>query len=265
MKKIPIIILALLSNQSLWAKEQGTESIIGFNRYYRDYSEQLIAPKKSDEYGSLNGIHLGYESTQEDWYFASHLNIDGGRTIYDGSLQNTLDGSFAGAHMDITKNTFLDLSFDVGRPLLAGAQPLTPYVTGSVHVWNRELGSMAEIYSWVTTGVGVKTTLPINAQWNIGADASVSLMFGGGMEMVPHEPETIPLGEQVHTQLSLPVTYQEPNASKAYRVTPFYRYQPIGESPYSVPVNFNGWTSYAYEPASRTHVMGLKFDLVFKR
>src|SRR3989338_2635904 len=111
---------------------------------YRDYSE--TDPEnpdfKSDEYGSLFGLNLNFTNNNpEGMYLNTNLSILGGSTKYDGALISFADGKKIRDVTHQTKNTIVELNFNLGKAFYQNSHTFIPYVGLGLYSWNRELGN----------------------------------------------------------------------------------------------------------------------------
>lgn len=238
----------------------------GLETFYRDYSEDFIPPLKSDESGMLYGIVLGYEHKAPDvMMFAVDFDLALGKTHYDGSLQN-MYGEFVAPWQSTTVNSFSTIDAEIGYTFVKGGwHLLTPFVGLGVSAWGRSLDSYDEIYSWSYASLGLQYDYDAGRHWQYGLHGKVMQMLHGEMEAPDMSSEVMTLGNRTHFELSAPVIYKHSPCSKNYwRFTPYYQYQSFGESDrVSVDGYYGSLGFYVLEPASRTHILGLKVEYSF--
>lgn len=239
---------------------------LGFETFYRDYSEDLVWPAKSDERGMLYGVVLGYEhKAPQVIMLAVDFDLAFGKTHYDGSLQN-MYGEFLAPWQSITANSFLNIDTEIGYTFLkSGRHLLTPFVGLGVSGWGRGLDDFSEIYAWSYASIGLQYDYDAGEHWQYGLHAKVMPMLYGTMEAIDISSEEMILGNKTHFEISAPILYKDNPCSKNYwRLTPYYQYQAFGESNI-VPVDgYYGSLGIGIgEPASRTHILGFKIEYSF--
>ena len=265
-----IAVIPLLFSTSVNAIDYNTKNHlnVGLNTFYRDYSEVLVYPKKSDERGMLYGVVIEYErKAPQSVMFLIDLDLAGGNTHYDGSLQNFY-GEYAGPKDSTTSNAFINIDTKLGYTFLKNCKHLiTPFVGLGVSGWGRGLGndddssSYAEIYTWDYFSYGLQYDYNPNRQWQYGLHATLMTMLAGYMQISDYDDVSLQLGNKTHFEVSAPVIYRRNVDSKNYwRFTPYYQYQAFGASDYALVHASYFYTVYMREPASHTHIAGLKVE-----
>lgn len=264
--RIVITLICLLFTSNVIAIDYNTPNHLnlGVNTFYRDYSEIFPPPFKSDESGMLYGLIIGYEhKAPEHFMFAIDFSYAGGNTDYDGSLQ-TFWGEYVGAHQSTTDNGFATLDTKLGYTFVRRDKHLiTPFIGLASNAWARcMLGEFGydELYSWGNFSLGLQYDYNANKQWQYGLHVKMMPMFHGTMELEDETSGEIILGNKTHLEISAPVIYKHNPCSKHYwRFTPYYQHQSFGESnTVSLLPCYYGTT--INEPASRTHIVGLKAE-----
>lgn len=246
---------------------------IGVNAFYRNYSEDLIRPKKSEEYGMLFGIILDYEhKAPESIMFDLSYNLAKGKTRYDGSMQSssydTL-GNYLGPVKDTTDNTFINLDTEIGYTFLIRSwYLLTPFIGLGINAWDRELSDgVDEVYFWGYASAGLQYDYDVNSYWQYGLHLKVMQMLHGKMDLPDNSSDSMTLGDKTHFEISAPIIYKpDPQSDHYWRFTPYYQYQSFGESDIIyLHINNSSGNFYApvYEPASRTHIIGAEVEFGF--
>lgn len=254
----------LISFQALAVNFQSKNHVhVGFQSYYRDYSEDLVAPAKSDEYGFLYGLLLDYErKAPNSAMFYAALSYDFGDTHYDGGLQG-LDGRFIAPFQSDTSNGLFSLETASGYSFTSDQKHIiTPYIGIGGKTWGRGLNfSGAEYYGWIYLVAGFQYDYNISNSYKVGINCKIMPMLLGVMDAddLAHE---VTLGNKIHLQIGLPIIYKPNLRGKQYwRFTPYYEHQNFGRSDEAPSLyHFN---VYAIEPASRTHILGLKLEYAF--
>ena len=266
MRLLSCTLMALLCSTSAFATNFQTKHHfhVGLNTYYRDYSEAFIAPKKSDERGLLMGALVDYEHKgANSFMFMAGLGIDGGKTRYDGALQDHY-GNFVAPYKDHTANVFMKLEASLGYTfLMAEKHMLTPFVGGGIKGWGRGLGDV-ELYSWRYVSGGLQYDYNASEQYQVGLHVKIMPMREGYMGVEGFTYNDMKLGNRVHFEISTPIIYKRDLNSKNYwRFTPYYEHQRFGESNWVNTINTFSTGQIVAEPASRTHIVGLKAEYAF--
>lgn len=263
MKKTKIVTLLIFLSTILQAQPKLN---FGIDNIYRSYSEKLIAPAKSDEYGRLGGFYLGMEIPFDKLYLHSSLSLSAGTTHYDGSLQNLITGEIT-PHDDTTLNILFETTLDVGWKISASTLTFIPYASLGTHKWSRLLQdgkakishySFDEYYTWIYCGLGTKIIMPLNEKFSIEFDLTAKKMINGKMEVKNHGISNIDkgyvnLGNKFHyfatTKFNIFL-----NKKVTLQIMPHFESRPIGKSDIN--------TKYGYlEPESTTYVGGVKIGL----
>jgi len=262
MRLLCILICLVTSLNSLAFDYSSHHRIfVGGKTFYRDYSEHLVSPSKSDEYGSLYGINLEYQyKFPNSFLFEFDVDFDFGSTTYDGSLQDW-DGTYAGPWKDKTDNVFLNFDSKFGYSFSLGqSHMLTPFVGYGIHGWGRGLPDQIESYVFDYGSLGVQYDYIACSNWQYGVHIKLMSMLNGNMEAKSISPDLMTLGNALHFEVSVPIVYQKSNSKNHLRFTPYYKNQKFGQS--------NSVRTYdpfaiIHEPASQTHIIGLKIDYGF--
>lgn len=246
---------------------------VGLSSMYRSYSEELKKPAKSDEYGSLGGFfitsEIPFKQISEQIYFQPYLSYHRGTTTYDGSLQNTKTGAYAGETKGKTFNHILDTYLNLGWKLPTTTSPFSiiPYTTLGYHKWSR-LGDNGnstqnpedydEYYSWYYFGFGTKGKIPLNNSCSLEFDLALRHMILGHMSITNQGPSnkdhgSVNLGNELHSFASVSFNVLL-NKDLSLQVSPYLESRPIGKS------NINTTYGY-YEPSSTTYAGGAKVAL----
>jgi len=235
-----------------------------------DYAEDLVAPDKSTEKGWLPSVHGSYEYVKPSkYYFKVFGEYASANITYDGSTQDGTPVSF-----DNSRNAILQVEADAGVIFDVTTNfHLIPYTGLGFKYWQRgeaqttnRVASYREDYSWAYVPVGVKFSVPIAKNWNLGGTAAAHIMFAG--KMTAKMSDAIPgwsdmsfdLGAKMGWYFDLPLTYRA-SRDVCVSVTPFYEVSSIGKSN-EVPAVVNGVNiGTAYEPASNTKQYGLRIGV----
>ncbi len=255
------ICLVISLNVSAFDYSNNNRIFIGGKAFYRDYSEVLVSPKKSDEYGALYGINLGYQHKSPNAFlFEFDIDLDFGTTTYDGSLQDW-DGRYLGAWKDKTNNLFLNFDSKLGYAFLLNQfHLLTPFVGYGIHGWGRDLPGETETYAFEYASFGLQYDYIACSQWQYGLHIKFMPMLNGNMEAESTTPHLMTLGNELHFEISAPIVYKKLNSKNHLRFTPYYKNQRFGSSN---DVRTHYPFIIVHEPASQTHVIGFKIDYGF--
>jgi len=114
---------------------------IGYSLHSYEYSEDLEAPLKSDENGTVPGLIAKYHHRWPgNLYFMISAEVSKGHTDYDGSYQ---DGSPA---VSKTDNTFHRYELSLGHTFWpTNHTTITPYAGIGTGLWKRELADGSAI------------------------------------------------------------------------------------------------------------------------
>ena len=238
---------------------------------YRSYSEELIAPHKSDEYGPFAGFNMSFEQFKpDDLYWAVEGSYTHGWVTYDGASTNYTTNVTTPYTGDSNSDIF-NFEGRVGYTLsVSPTLTYTPFIGLGYHSWYRgeieqAVNDYSETYSWNYFALGLKAESNISDELIVGVNVKIMQMISGEME-ASNIDGIFELGNRVHYELEVPVTFHLDNMPQdsvlsTIRVTPFYKNQNIGESN-SVTTLFNGSFRSFYEPSSTTHVYGTKIEFV---
>jgi hypothetical protein len=239
---------------------------VGVNTFYRDYSEILPPPKKSDENGFLYGIVLGYEhKAPEALFFILDLALSTGNTRYDGSLQSAY-GEYRGPYKGFTANAFVNADSMLGYSFcINNRHLLTPFIGLGASSWLRSLDDADELYSWDYFSYGLQYDYNLRRNAQVGLRVKIMQMLEGTMELPDSVFRTfedeVTLGNKTHFEVSTPIVYRrKPEGKNYWRLTPYYQYLPFGKSN---EVNSYNPGVFVYEPSSHTHIAGLKLEYGF--
>jgi hypothetical protein len=238
-----------------------------FHRFYRE--EEIVPSFKSDEFGSLIGGQADYDYIKGDsLYFGASLRYAGGKTTYDGGLQDGA-GNLTPA-TGTTDNRFLNINARLGYTFKVGAEDkllLTPFVGVGYNKWQRDVSNVVSPifgpqpgiffsdYSWTTVDVGLKSEYKLSPNFDIGLNLKVLFPGNGRVSTVPGA-----LGNKAQYEIELPLTYHLTESSvDAFdiRLAPYYRSQDIGRS--SGALEF-----VSLEPNSTTAVYGATLGFVYR-
>jgi hypothetical protein len=252
-------------------EEDSTRFTFGPILSYRSYSEDLIAPHKSDEFGPFIGVNLGVEKFKKNnvyWGLEGRYSI--GRVTYDGATTN-LDTNFTSPYQDTSLSNILNIEGRLGYTLRVDKKLMyTPFIGLGYHSWYRGevehvSNDYSEVYRWNYVALGVKANQLLSESLELGLNLKAMLMFNAEMEL-SLVPVPFYLGKKVHFEIEVPITYHldvafnEPNFY-TIQITPFYRNQNIGESD-PIFARYKGSTISLIEPSSTTHVFGAKVEFV---
>lgn len=263
-------ILFLLFASFVCAREPAHRFEIGSDTYYRYYSEQGESPGfKSDEYGVLYGVAMGYNYVKACRpYVGAELDLSLGKTVYDGALINIMTQETI-PYKSHTYNGFLDGEVRGGWTWEQGKWLTSGFIGLGYHAWHRGSApndpyGYSEDYRWPYYSIGVRNEIDINQDWTIGINAKVMRMFCAVMEADDIDA-TFHLGNEWQCALEVPITYrllyQYPNLNYI-RIVPYFLNQDIGRSDEHVAV-IAGTPVTVFEPSSTTFVYGLKFQCVW--
>lgn len=261
---VAVIGLLLTSNAIAIDYIKKNHFNVGTNIFYRDYSEVLVLPAKSDENGMLFGFLLGYEHKAPNAImFAVDLELALGKTHYDGALQNIF-GEYVAPWQSTTENVFLNIDTEIGYTFVKREKHLfTPFLGIGASGWIRDLDNTREIYVWDYLSFGLQYDYNASSKWQYGLHVKVMPMVVGTMDAPDDSDYEMTLGNKTHFEVSVPIIYKDnPNDTNYCRFTPYYQYQRFGKSD-GVPVYNLPWGFYIYEPASRTHIVGVKIEYSF--
>lgn len=268
MKSGMLLLASLLILTS--AGRAQTNQIIGggFLMYYFDYAETLPTPLKSAESGWLPGFRLNYSYRSEAFPIYDRLlfELTNARTDYNGTTQ-------VGDPLSLKSSQWLArVELNAGfsfRRIGGGRLSISPYIGVGYRYWRRLIGDsdprgLPEDYSWWYVPLGVHTTMEIRRNWLMQLDVAARLMFSGaikldfgGVDERMNSP-VANLGSVVGWRVLFSSSYRMGEHFVA-TFGPWYEYSAIGKSN-DVIVTQSGVPLYrAYEPSSRTNLLG--FDL----
>lgn len=233
---------------------------IGVDSLYRDYSEKLEAPLKSDEYGNLYGVSIAYDRFEP---YGLHIGVDfslvTGAVTYDGTLVNLIDFSVRAAE-GRTRSTIASTEARVGYTLPCNCQSFTPFFGVGYHYWYRGKvegvpRDYSEAYDWSYFALGLHWEAEMDEDWTIAC--RLKCMYPIQPEMSASDVESdFELGSEWHFEAEFPISRISPcdfYCVSGVRVVPYYRYLSIGAS---------DLTEGYIEPDSNTHVVGLRLELI---
>jgi hypothetical protein len=237
--------------------------------YFRDYDEELEAPKKSHEFGMLYGLQAGYSFIQLDrYYFGADLRYSYGETVYDGSIQNLLNNEIT-PYRSHTENNFVNFETRVGMTYGCQRLQYIPFVGIGGQYWYRGPArdnryGYAEEYIWGYFSFGIKTIYSLNSNWSIGLNLKGMQMFSGTMYIPSMNQLRFSLGNLLQYEIELPIIYIRSNTCSFLNQISFvsyFRNQNIGksneQSTYLPDIGF----ITLYEPRSVTYVVGARIEL----
>lgn len=245
---------------------------IGQDIYYRDYDEKgLTPPGKSHEFGWLWGLNLGYDYVATcNFYVGADLNISGGQTVYDGSLQNFVTGEIR-PYRNHTENVFFDSEARVGYTFSISKKTLlSPFIGCGFHFWHR--GSAPdnpygydEDYQWPYFCLGIRLEHAFSQIFSGGLNLKVMRMVSGQMESDDLADQIFNLGNRFQFAVEVPLTYHFTCSNwwiNSFRLTPYFVNRNIGRSNIVIaPFSGIGLVSLI-EPDSETYVFGARFELM---
>jgi hypothetical protein len=244
---------------------------IGPDVYYRDYNENLEAPKKSHEFGTLYGFQAGYSYIKPNtYYFGTDLRVSGGYTVYDGSLQN-LNTYEITPYKSNTENGFVNIEARFGKTFIDGCLQYIPFIGLGGHYWYRGPApnnpyGFSEEYTWGYFAFGVQLQYGIDINWSIGLNLKGMQMFSGIMYAAPLRGSTFYLGNLLQYEVEFPISYSFNNTCSflsQISFVPYYRNQNIGKSN-NVTTDLPSIGQVTlYEPSSKTNLAGARLEFAY--
>jgi hypothetical protein len=270
-----------------------SDDINAFNSRY-GHDPKISGAPKSTEYGAVFG--LSGSMTNYNWINRLVLRPKAG--IFAG-IDNTYDGSLQGQpaigsagdtigmefypHRFKKNNVFLFAGCDVGYAYPSFVIPCFLYTGLDFKLWYRDLmnsqGNLYfsfemnnwETYYWFSLPLGIFFSRPLGARFVAGADASVNLMFYGGMKVglsygsgdATGEYPPVTLGNRTSVKVELFV--QDKNSSgPSIRFVPYFLYYAFGKSnSETVKSRNDGAQQVFYEPSSNSFLFGFTVSWVF--
>jgi len=235
---------------------------IGGEGFYRDYHEKLTPPFQSDEYGWLPALYLGYDFIAEQQVYAGlDYRETRGHTVYNGSLQNIVSGRFAGLWQDMTHNEIRDIDARLGYNFKYQDQHhVIPYLFYGYHQWLRVIGfssTTLELYQWNKIGLGLLYFWDFDNAWQLSLKAQTNTIENAHMYAPGYEKFS--LADEQGFDLELLLRYSFLKHRLHLKGGPFYRSQPIGQSPLTCKLDHTNCDTY--EPESNTHIYGGRFSV----
>ncbi len=240
------------------------------------YTEELAAPLKSTETGTLPTLRLGLTNHDPDArvYYRGWLTIADGGTQYRGTDQSGTV-TMTGTTQNLRASGELNLGVQVHR--------VTFYTGVGYQYWDRQLGGSAgysEQYAWLYLPVGVRTRYQTPRLLGV-VDLSVRPMLHGDISIdtatmfqyAPLDTTNVTLGNRVGVRLEAPVHFTA-TPRLTVNLDPWYQYSGIGVSA-KKPVTANGtpvvfndgaghnFTESIWEPASHTHEVGVVLGVTY--
>ncbi len=279
-KKFPVLVfIFLFSLSGILSAEQlpanpgsgnrGLFLSVGYHGNNLDYREYVNGGVLDKDSGWENGIAA--EARFEAERISSRALFE-----FSGSDNALYEGADAITNTPITLRTrerFYRYEADLGYKLLNfRAATLTPYIGIGYWEWRRgrnALPDYLEKYTWYYLPIGLNYVYR-NAQWTIGADATVYFPFSMKMETDiagTADNAAFDLKSRPGFRAEFPATYdiyrpKAPNrATIFFFATPYYQYWEIGRSD-NVTLTSNGVPAdIVYEPKSKTGILGFKAGL----
>ncbi len=210
--------------------------------------------------------------------------LAGFNNTYDGSSQGQLyfnsNGDTVGLYFSPYKfqktNVFLDAECDAGYAFPSSVLPWFLYTGLDFKLWYRDLMdnqgelyystdvSNWETYYWFSVPLGINLARAVNPRWLVGADASVSFMVYGGMQVglssggssANYPPVT--LGNRASVKVEL-FTEKKRDNRPALRFAPYFLYYAFGRSNTAV----GGDNQSFFEPSSNSFLFGATLSWEF--
>jgi hypothetical protein len=275
------------------------------NRSFKDhfgYAPQLSGAPKSTEYGVLIGLRGGatFYSLENKLFLQPRAAVLlGFGNTYDGSLQaqpmlgHTM-GDTVGLEFDpykFTKNNFfLHAGCDLGYSFPYFNFPFAIYTGLDFKLWYRDLidnqgvlyyttnVANSETYYWLGVPLGVLFTKPVSPKLVLGMDASVTVMFTGGMNVAmtaadgsPINYPSVTLGNRASLKAEL-FMQKKLDERLSVKFAPYFLWYGFGKSnteTASASGSGNGVSNNQmfFEPSSTSYLMGfiLTWEVLWKR
>jgi hypothetical protein len=241
---------------------------------HRSYSEDLLKPKKSDEYGILYGLTMNVEELRpKSYYYGFEGSFLRGNVTYDGSQSNSITNVTTPFKGTTTSHIF-NIEGRLGyNYVLDNKTFLTPFVGLGHHCWFRgeiheRKNDYSEEYNWHYLAFGAKFRKEISDKLCIEFNAKLMQMVDGEMtaSLLPHN--VFELGNKLNFELEAPINYApdclaNDSFFSSIQITPYYQNLNIGKSADVVVIRSPFLITYV-EPSSKTHVYGTKIELVRK-
>jgi hypothetical protein len=280
----------------------------GLSLDYLYYNEEIdlidgLVPQgygvpKSTEYGFLVGLRGGatfYSLDNKLFLRPRAALLLGFGNTYDGSLQaQPIFGpagdtvGFEYTPYKFTKNNFfLHAGCDIGYSFPHFNFPFVIYTGLDFKLWYRDLMESqdvlyyttgvanSETYYWLGLPLGVLFTRPVSPKLLLGMDASVTVMFTGGMNVAmtaadgsPINYPAVTLGNR--TSLKVELFIQKKLEERlSVKFAPYFLWYGFGKSNTETATGGNGGSDNQtfFEPSSTSYLVGfiLMWDVLWKR
>ena len=256
MKKF-LYIITLAVTYALIAEASNSQINVSAEVAHRQYREDLQAPEKSEETGTLYGIHCDYRCLNvKRLYLGVSAKILANNVSYDGSMTNYITGltiPFTGK----THSHLIDAEAHIGYKICSKKiYSLIPYIGIGYHHWYRGKvknvpGDYSERYYWPYAILGVRNIFKISQRLEIGIDLKAMKMFEAKLQTSLF-PEKYTLGDKLHYSLELPIIYDLHIGDCMLTATPYYIDRRLGKSEVIMASS---------EPPSFAHTYGLRLGM----
>ena len=272
--------------------------IQSFKDHFGGPAPQLSGAPKSTEYGVLVGLHGGatFYSLENKLFLRPRAAVLlGFGNTYDGSLQAQpmlgSTGDTVGLEFDpykFTKNNFfVHAGCDLGYSFPYFNFPFVIYTGLDFKLWYRDLMESqdvlyyttgvanSETYYWLGLPLGVLFTKPVSPKLLLGMDASVTVMFTGGMNVAmtaadgsPVNYPAVTLGNRTSVKVEL-FMQKKLEERLAVKFAPYFMWYGFGKSNTENATGGNGGSDNQtfFEPSSTSFLMGfiLTWEVLWKR
>jgi hypothetical protein len=270
-RKLTLIAFSILASARAVA---GTEAGFGLNLISFSYEEELAAPAKSTENGTIAALSATIKTSASGLGANGFVDFNGEATInanttYDGTSLST--GSAASA---TDQHTFVRLETNA---YLSVSDNIFLHLGYGYRYWKRYLtygSGYREVYTWSYIPLGFLISQNISPTIRMGFDYSYRLMMSGKIQVLFSETVTngedsnLDLGNRPGYRISFPVDFSLKGYMK-FQLRPWYEHTEIGESnsvvnntPYANP-DGSGILGLIHEPSSKTEQIGLMFTLFY--
>lgn len=234
--------------------------------YYRQYSEDITPPGKSDEYGAIYGLQVGYEYLNpSDLYINASLRGSYGDVLYDGALQHFETRAIT-PYQSRTNSAFFNAELIGGYTCQLTHSLFIPFIGFGYHMWDRGFMSTdpygyEEIYSWNYIAYGFKRYAPLSPNWSWCLSIKFMQMFNSQMFT---DNTIFNLGNCTQCEIETPFIYTPCKpflGLDQIRLVPYVREQDIGRSNYQYIYiqSIDQFVSFV-EPSSRTFLIGFRVE-----
>lgn len=239
------------------------------------YVEDLVAPKKSNQYANITDFSIGIEAVESDqsWFMSLNFDFASGDFTYDGATLPTSTNSAIIPVTEQDEQSIYELKFLSGAFLVSPYSGMNLYFFAGLsdRIWNRNLTNPVDVYNIIYFPLGLKLAPPKWKAFDIGAQitilpilsGTVSAYFSAASQI---DNVTLPLGSAIGYEFEFPVCLLK-SSNLSLFLRPWYQVTKIGEGD-SVPETSNG--SYVtkgsnivtfHEPASQMTQYGLQIKL----